>query len=64
MIGQWVARVGEAGYTGRAHLCESVVNDAAVTRCGKAMAPKATRGQLQIAAEAERCRTCRGDRRG
>ena len=44
-IGNWVRRA-----TGRWHLVESVIADAAITRCGRRMEPTVARGgELEVA---------------
>ena len=60
-IGDWVRR------RGKWHLVESVVADAAITRCGRRMEPTASRGELEVAEhEVTRtghprdCRRCAG----
>ena len=57
-IGSWVRR------RGKWHLVESVVADAAITRCGRRMEPTASRGELEVAVLPsgldEYCRRCAG----
>lgn len=60
-IGNWVRR------RGKWHLVESVIDGAAITRCGRRMEPKASRGALEVSEvepltrmidQPQNCRVC------
>ncbi len=62
-IGNWVRR------NGKWHLVESVIADAAITRCGRRMEPTASRGALEVSevepltraiGQRQNCKRCSG----
>ena len=60
-VGDYVRReVGPGHRTTKWHLVESVIADAAITKCGRRMEPENTNGGLDVSKEvpADSCKRC------